>query len=844
MSSSNQESRPPEREIRIRYKLVNAKDGTPYRGATPAAAFVRWPADVDIFRVAVHAKEIWILKEFAPCQLLVYSNGSSDEKIDVSPDPKNLLDPFRSLVEVGNDENHAPLLVAVPSTESPMHSARNPPDVRSPEIGRSGLSSEEWPTPQQAHKKLREMAEGPRIPKTANPPFLPGDSQVVLGNPVADEAMDLSDNSPPIPAVWARVFGQWVANEERVVHYHLHRYTRERTICSDESIRSSITLKGESPVFHLNNLLMKQHPDFMKTVRPSDLEVYKEEIYLQGGVPMMGSALVQANLGIKPSEPIIIVAPWRPVIKIELSDIPIVRGGKLFRRSEGRRSSPFFLVKKEWLQHSGIGKRKLDSSDDSLDTWLFIRGGCESQLEFMSKIYTRCEDRNPPRAIYGQPGTGKSMIAFVFCLSESVHNNKIILWIHLKMSKDVYNFVIMHGAEMRAGISRDLKCLTEFIESDWGISDNTSARLLVLDGFINNETSRAFRESGYEWRSSNRELRTLFFVSSMAGAPEVVAKDDKDTTQARKFLQVPWSFEDYKNALENDEFRNGVARVLKPGTHQATTMTKAEAEAALKDKFFYAGGCARYMFQFDTNYVKGELEELLARCNLNIMVDALTGASSTELTHGLVSLLPGDRHEPISQFVRTLISEKLGKDRLLKILTTIPSNNSVKGWVFEEYFFHALRESSDPFSLHQNEANDNELKLGKKNKEIHFFDPDDPTLKCCPVDRWLRPRRFNQAGFDGLLLKTIQEGGVSAIFAQCTVSDKHEGWHSACFQCLKKIKEILKYKIVKMKFYFIVPEDHLEIFTLRHSAPLPRNFFLRRRPDPQVLAIQGFNRNI
>ena len=171
MSSRKKRSHPTRSTFRIWFQLVNASDGESYKNLPVAAVSIARPADVDLFRDAVWLKFQKNLRDFDSPELEIFADKSSfDERY-----ARGSMDSGACVGSLGQSR-YVPLLVAVPQgdkrTETGhMRSPRSPPDVRSREINRSGLSSAESPTPQQAHKKLRELKEGPRIPKTANPPF-------------------------------------------------------------------------------------------------------------------------------------------------------------------------------------------------------------------------------------------------------------------------------------------------------------------------------------------------------------------------------------------------------------------------------------------------------------------------------------------------------------------------------------------------------------------------------------------------------------------------------------------------------------------------------------------------
>jgi hypothetical protein len=468
-----------------------------------------------------------------------------------------------------------------------------------------------------------------------------------------------------------------------------------------------------------------------------------------------------------------------------------------------------------------------------------MRHGCELQLQFMQKDFAK---ENPPRVIYGQPGSGKSTTAFIYCLSESVHRQKIVLWVHLNMSNPQdLSFVVMGSSELRGGKFGDLESLIRFIDSPWGFEDTSSPRILVIDGYISSEILIKLRYKVGAWRMRNINLGTVFYVSPLTKAPEIVQKEHKGIIVPEKFLQLSWSLDEYLSALEDIRFRQDVADVLKPIDSAAQLKSKAEVVSALRNKFFYAGGCASDMFQFSTRAVVEKQTDFshYVLSDIKSVVEILRGDSSIDPNHRLVSILPDGNREPMSQFLKKQISRKLRNDGLLKILDEIVGNPALTKWVFEESFFYMIRAaSSGTIFLKQKKKKDFAIDVGNKTKADDVFDPEDPQSCSCPLNEWLRPLKFDQCGFDGLFLKKIRRG-VSAIFAQCTVGAARSGWRGDCLKLVRKLKEALKHEILEIHFHFIVPEENLSQFEPTDLA-YPKEELLLHFPDPKILGLTGW----
>lgn len=121
----------------------------------------------------------------------------------------------------------------------------------------------------------------------------------------------------------------------------------------------------------------------------------------------------------------------------------------------------------------------------------------------------------------------------------------------------------------------------------------------------------------------------------MCSISNLLTKDDELLFDFRIFHQWSWRYIEYANALENDEFRNSLAQEIDPNT-----------------KYFYAGGCARFMFQFGTSKVKSILDRSLER-----LTHELSQGNVCTAAHSLLSVFEAGQHEFVSEYVRERINE-------------------------------------------------------------------------------------------------------------------------------------------------------------------------------------------
>lgn len=126
--------------------------------------------------------------------------------------------------------------------------------------------------------------------------------------------------------------------------------------------------------------------------------------------------------------------------------------------------------------------------------------------------------------------------------------------------------------------------------------------IVVLDGFVSSEERHDRLLEHLEMSDSN------FFHIQVASSAYILKgqRDDVKKERGIEFLAMgPWSLDDYKLACDNPVFYRSVAPNL---TNLALADTvsnynKEERENLLKEKFVFAGACARLMFatRFDEN---------------------------------------------------------------------------------------------------------------------------------------------------------------------------------------------------------------------------------------------------
>ena len=252
----------------------------------------------------------------------------------------------------------------------------------------------------------------------------------------------------------------------------------------------------------------------------------------------------------------------------------------------------FASLGREYLEGAGIGK--------SGGMVLYIRDRCRQQIRFIKDMID--EQEGNIGLVLGQPGTGKSVTAYLTALALTRTPGHCVLWIHISRtvkSRFEFQVVVMHNGRRRYAVTDSIQVLNDFIsEGEWEGSE--PKRVIFLDGFVDGPELQLVLDEAIMWMIHDRELNRLIVSSSM-GSSIVLSNETRLTIRQVVFSQYSWSFAEYEAAMQDDAFRRDVLPVLAPEN-------ETEVQSYLEEKFYYAGGSARFMFQVSLKTVKDYLD--------------------------------------------------------------------------------------------------------------------------------------------------------------------------------------------------------------------------------------------
>eukprot|EP00657_Telonema_sp_P-1_P000764 TRINITY_DN1148_c0_g1_i1.p1 TRINITY_DN1148_c0_g1~~TRINITY_DN1148_c0_g1_i1.p1 ORF type:complete len:277 (-),score=83.43 TRINITY_DN1148_c0_g1_i1:18-848(-) len=222
-------------------------------------------------------------------------------------------------------------------------------------------------------------------------------------------------------------------------------------------------------------------------------------------------------------------------------------------------------------------------------------------------------------------------------------------------------------------------------------------------------------------------------------------------------------------------------------------------------KFYVAGFSARYMWETSLDDVYKDLNNHLGYLSfLTEWMQALMGDKSRDAVNHLYVRF-GARTAIVSQYVTRQMSEKCAMSFVTQARTEalLLANPSFEGWVFEMKFFVLLTQAL---------ANDSPLILQDESwtvAKIMEFD----TLEGLDLNEifqdgcWLKPKKFNQGGFDALqLFSGAKENEFGLRVTQITIAKTHSLKLQYVIALLQRVKNETQYKITELDVKMVVPE--------------------------------------
>ena len=329
---------------------------------------------------------------------------------------------------------------------------------------------------------------------------------------------------------------------------------------------------------------------------------------------------------------------------------------------------------------------------------------------------------------------------------------------------------------------------------------------LVIDGVIDDEGLNELIGMSVNWFMTDRPRRRLLFVASMAAA-ESRSKGHDQLQGILIYRQHSWSWQEYCEAVSNPVFANIVSPSLDASKSADSLQEKLEA------KFYFAGGCARYMLEWKTAEVIQEIDKLVREQDvLRRFPSSATGNLSRTLTDRLLRVYDAEKRYIVSKYAEARISFNLGP-RYIRDLANQACirGNPVADGTFLEAFFFACAWTGG-IKLCEKISDDKYVDVKWVSRvDMKIFDPSRPTPLTCPLETWLKPTKWNHAAFDGVFLRS-RGNSKTVIFIQIARSDRYGIDLSHCRSLLEALETHRRFLATEVEISFIVPTSVLATY--------------------------------
>jgi hypothetical protein len=429
------------------------------------------------------------------------------------------------------------------------------------------------------------------------------------------------------------------------------------------------------------------------------------------------------------------------------------------------------------------------------DLTLYVRDACRNQVKF---IRDEVIEAGKLGFILGQPGTGKSVTCFYVggCL---VRIGWTVTWIHLSQDEhpiDNECFVVRMCGDSKLGLVVEYTDLVDKFSDLNDIACNN--HLLIVDGIAGESHFRAISSQCRKWLKSDTINRRLVYVSSMgwSGKPDRLV--DRDI-KIGIFKQWSWTYDEYCAAIGDPIFANGVSSMLDASTSATSIEEKVEA------KYFLAGGCARYMFEWRSEDIRRDIDDILETISdVRQLTKSYLGERNSQIRNRLLAMYPGKQRKINSKYAEICIATMLGPDdvRTLARSFWLQGNPGVKGLCLESFFFACT--ATGQISLYDRKT-DQEI-TWKSDVPVYTFDPLKPDRASWIKGSWLRPINWKNPAFDAVFLFEEKRQRI-VKFVQITRRQWHKMDLLPCRDFLDNLKKSRIFNPNQVEISFVVPRS-------------------------------------
>jgi hypothetical protein len=434
-----------------------------------------------------------------------------------------------------------------------------------------------------------------------------------------------------------------------------------------------------------------------------------------------------------------------------------------------------------------------------VDLILYKRQNLVAQLAFLEETVIVSGKRG---WVIGPPGTGKSVASFAFARRKA-SEGWLITWITVFDGYPEYCVRFSGNTYSTCEIERDAP-FSELLNP----SIDSVKHVVFLDGYRKGITAADdyLNDCTRWWRSTKATAsRRLVVVTSMAARKDRSASPEGPFED--QFQEESWLESELLAACENQALLQSVLPYLDAPTSSPSPSVGERISA----KFHYAGGSARFMFRMKTREVTKSISMAISEVpNLHMYINGEIADRNIGAVNRLLGSYrrKGDRRIVfvISRYAALELAIVAGPEGVRAMRNSLRAykNPSMDGWLFEMWFFAIVKTDGLRLKPKQGKA----LKWAVPEDDFESIIPPAGSLFKSDVDVWIKPDRWNQAGFDAVHIKPKEK---TVEFFQVTRGATHDLNLTHFADCLSNLTRRQKFTIL---IYMVLPMENLRTFKL------------------------------
>ncbi len=413
--------------------------------------------------------------------------------------------------------------------------------------------------------------------------------------------------------------------------------------------------------------------------------------------------------------------------------------------------------------------------------------------------------------LQGPPGIGKSLLIRALCIRYHFAEGQDVCYVQQGVAGTFVTVV----SKVKEQLGVQYHCEL----SEWTAEDLSSAitqispkvSMIVVDGIRAETFKQSITLASRLSKSQRKQGITcqLFFVTSQ----QVDFSKGHEMGLQRPLIRirpplVSWTFEEFEQACKNKHLWDQVAQTLADKFLGA--YSENDKIEALKEKYFYCGGSARWMFGFQISEIQtiinDKIEELY---DFKPYLTGSAGVSSPLAVNTLYqqySVGSSSKRFLLSKYVIRRIIQKFGCEsaNFLWNVAVASRHPPLQGMAFESKCIAAWRSTEMSLTLTHLDTlimlPNNNIKISSKSEkkrvivsnfqsqEVFYLDTDGKLLctdsETRPQDICIIPEAWNQACFDFVV---IQDRELYCM--QCTLKKQHSRSIQAIGNLIKQCRD-------------------------------------------------------